>query len=268
MRRNSRRRNEDMGFRNLMFWSGAVLLIAVITFGIVYAIYSSKVKNEARVSKLNSQKIGELVPNVKEENETEYVSTTISKTINEVLEETTNNNLENVISNEVHEEVQKETKQESNTQKTNSNTSNNQEVKQTKKELSFKMPVDGEIIKEFAKDNLVYSETLKEWTTHSGIDIKAEKTTVVKCAEEGIVKSIKNDPRYGLTVIIEHENGFKTVYANLLTAEFVSEGEKVTKGQTCGTVGASASFETAEGPHLHFEIWKNGNQEDPTIYLK
>ena len=45
-----------------------------------------------------------------------------------------------------------------------------------------------------------------------GIDIKAEKTTVVKAAEEGTVKSIKNDPRYGLTIVIEHENNFQTVY--------------------------------------------------------
>ena len=48
----------------------------------------------------------------------------------------------------------------------------------------------------------MYSETLKEWITHLGIDIKAEKATVVKAAEAGTVKSIKNDPRYGLTVII------------------------------------------------------------------
>ena len=74
-------------------------------------------------------------------------------------------------------------------------------------------------MKEFAKDNLVYSNTLEEWVTHLGIDIKAEKTTVVKSAEAGKVKSIKNDPRYGLTVVIEHDNGYQTVYSNLLTAE-------------------------------------------------
>ena len=57
------------------------------------------------------------------------------------------------------------------------------------------MPVEGEIIKELSKDTLVYSETLKEWITHLGIDIKAEKTSVVKAAEAGTVKSIKNDPK-------------------------------------------------------------------------
>ncbi len=130
----------------------------------------------------------------------------------------------------------------------------------TSTELSFEKPVEGDIIREFAKDNLVYSQTLEEWTTHNGIDIKADKTTVVKSAETGTVKSIKNDPRYGLTVVIEHANGFQTVYSNLLTSEFVVEGEVVEKGQSIGTVGNTAAFEIADEPHLHFEIIKDGTR--------
>ena len=135
-------------------------------------------------------------------------------------------------------------------------------------ELSFSKPVEGDIVRDFAVDNLIYSNTLQEWTTHTGIDIKADKTTVVKSAEAGTVKTIKNDPRYGLTIIIEHENGFQTVYSNLLTSEFVVEGEKVEKGQSLGTVGNTAAFEVADEPHLHFEILKDSAQVDPNIYLK
>ena len=91
---------------------------------------------------------------------------------------------------------------------------------------------------------------------------------VVKSAEEGTVKSIKNDPRYGITVVIEHEKGYTTVYSNLLTAEFVKEGEKLTKGQTIGTVGNTATFEIADEPHLHFEMLKDGEYVDPNLYLK
>ena len=120
----------------------------------------------------------------------------------------------------------------------------------------------------FAKDTLIYSETLDEWITHLGIDIKADRTTVVKSAEKGKVTAIKNDPRYGLTVIVEHVNGFKTVYSNLLTTEFVSEGEEIEKGQSIGTVGNSASFEICDEPHLHFEILKDDVNVDPTIYCK
>ena len=133
---------------------------------------------------------------------------------------------------------------------------------------SFTMPVEGEILKDFAEDTLVYSKTLEEWTTHLGIDIKAEKTSVVRASEKGKIESIKNDPRYGLTVVIEHQDGFKTVYSNLLTTEFVAVGDEVEKGQTIGTVGQSASFETLDESHLHFEMYKDGTPVNPTIYFK
>ena len=121
---------------------------------------------------------------------------------------------------------------------------------------------------QYAKDKLVYSSTLGEWITHHGIDIKADKTTVVKASAEGTVKSIKNDPRYGLTVVIEHVNGFTSIYSNLLTAEFVVEGEAVKQDQTIGTVGNTATFEIADEPHLHFEIKKDGESLDPQLYIK
>ena len=266
MRRERRERRDDIMLKNLLFVVGAVLIIAVLAFGITYAIYNNKVKSEARVSQLNSRKIGELVPSIQIDEQTEAASNPIGKSIDEVKEEIK-------IDEKVPEE--KETKtEEIKTEK--------EEIKETipeptnseiiiekpKKELMFKMPVEGEIIMEYAEENLVYSDTLKEWITHFGIDIAAEKTTVVKAAEEGEVKAIKNDPRYGLTVIIEHENEFKTIYSNLLTAEFVSEGEKVERGQTIGTVGTTGIFESAESPHLHFEIWKDEKPVDPTIYAK
>ena len=155
-----------------------------------------------------------------------------------------------------------------NTVKQTSTTNQTTTTQEKKKELSFAKPVEGDIAREYAKDNLIYSDTLKEWTTHMGIDIKAEKTSVVKSAEAGTIKSIKNDPRYGLTIVIEHDNNFQTVYSNLLTSEFVVEGEKVEKGQAIGTVGNTAVFEIAEEPHLHFEILQDSLPVDPSIYIK
>lgn len=151
---------------------------------------------------------------------------------------------------------------------TANNVNDNASSAETKKEVSFIKPTEGEIICEFAKDNLIYSETLKEWITHTAIDIKADKTSVIKSAADGIVRSIVNDPRYGLTVIIEHDDGYETVYSNLLTAEFVVEGEEVKQGQTIGTVGNTAAFESEMECHLHFELLKNGEYVDPSIYLK
>ena len=147
-------------------------------------------------------------------------------------------------------------------------TSTENQESETKKELSFEKPVEGEIVREYAKDSLIYSDTLQEWTTHTGIDIKADKTTVVKASEAGTIKSIKNDPRYGLTIVIEHDGQYQTIYSNLLTSEFVVEGEKVEKGQAIGTVGNTAVFEIADEPHLHFEIWKDSLPVDPTTLMK
>lgn len=151
---------------------------------------------------------------------------------------------------------------------TSTNASATNEIMETKTEITFIKPTEGEIICEYAKDNLIYSETLKEWITHTAIDIKADKTSVIKASANGIVKSIVNDPRYGLTVVIEHDEGYQTVYSNLLTAEFVVEGEDVMQGQTIGTAGNTASFESSMECHLHFELLKDGEYLDPTIYLK
>ncbi len=133
-------------------------------------------------------------------------------------------------------------------------------------ELHFSVPVEGEITKDFADSSLVYSETLKEWTVHLGIDIKAEKGSAVVASEAGTIESIKNDPRYGTTVTISHENGYKTIYSNLLSADFVTEGEKVEKGQTIGSVGDSAAFEIADEPHLHFEMKKDDEIVNPSSH--
>ena len=253
------RRKQNSGLKKVLWIYGGMLLVLVIACIVVYAVYNNKVKESARQSLLAAEKITELVPN---NTILEEASSEISKTINEVMEEATNQIVEN-IENEVETNVEPEE-------------SSNEEVQtvepvveeETVKELEFAYPVEGEVIKGYAIDNLVFSETLQEWVVHKGIDIKAPRTTVVKAAEEGTISAIKNDPRYGLTVIIEHRDGYKTMYSNLLTTEFVAEGEEVTKEQTIGTVGNSAAFEIADEPHLHFEMLKDEEPVDPTLYLK
>ena len=186
--------------------------------------------------------------------------------------EDTNANIVNKNTNETAENKENSgTNENASANENNStieNTDENNESANQTSDTEFIFPVEGEVIKEFAKDNLIYSETLEEWITHTGIDIKADRTTVVKSVANGTVKSIKNDPRYGLTVTIEHDNGYTSVYSSLLTAEFVKEGEQVTQGQTIGTVGNSAVFEVAEDNHLHFELLKDGSGINPEIYLK
>ena len=252
------RRRVNSGLKKVLLIYGGLLLVLIITCVTVYIVYNNKIKESARQSLLATEKITELVPN---NNILEEASSEISRSINEIIEETTNE----IIENET-QETEGNIEQENTTPEVE-----NPEpviVEEPVKPLEFVYPVEGEIEKSFAMENLVFSETLQEWVVHKGIDIKAPRTTVVKAAEEGTVKSVKNDPRYGLTVIIEHRDGYKTIYSNLLTTEFVTEGETVSKGQSIGTVGNSAAFEIADEPHLHFEMLKDEENVDPILYLK
>ena len=285
-RRRDRRRKfaegEEKGFglKNTLYIAGTILALGIIAFFVTVVVYNNSL--DKLYSDLETQEIGEITENTGNENILEEASATLGKTVDEMINETTEISAEN---EEVQETVVKEdtsnteTVKETNTEEKNEETKSeetkNKEVEEeTKenveevKEPSFSAPVEGEVQKEYAVDKLVYSETLKEWVTHTGIDIKAEKTTVVKAAEEGTVTAIKNDPRYGITVIIEHSGGYETRYANLLTAEFVTVGEKVTKGQTIGTVGDTGAFEILDEPHLHFELLKDGEYQDPTSIIK
>ena len=211
-----------------------------------------------------------------ENSNSESASYEIGKSVEESANELNTNNKTNTSNSSKtsaktnNTNVSNQAKTNTQNQETTKTTSNQTTENKTenKKELKFQKPVEGEIVREYAQDNLIYSQTLEEWVTHAGIDIKAEKTTVVNAAEAGTVKTIKNDPRYGLTIIIDHEDGYQTIYSNLLTSEFVVEGEEVEKGQTIATVGNTAAFESADEPHLHFEILKDSIQVDPNMYLK
>ena len=280
MRRDSNRRQKPgQSFENKVLIAGGVILLLIIGLIIGMSMYSSSVNKNAK--QFTSEQIASLVPNNTEDDttsEAESASSSIGKSVDE-SKNTTNNTTNNTVTNN--------TTKQNNTTNTTTNTASKSVSKSKKdaenltkqenttksttketKEISFAKPVEGDSIREFAKDNLVYSETLQEWVTHLGIDIKANKTTVVKASADGTVKSIKNDPRYGLTIIIDHDDGYQTIYSNLLTTEFVVEGEKVKQGQSIGTVGNTAVFEISDESHLHFEILKDSEQLDPNIYIK
>lgn len=248
---------------NLFIYVGAVVFVLLaVALGIVMYMLT-KTNNDL------ANNVGQVDEVTQNEQNAESVSTEIGKTVEEQKSNNDNNN-ENKVS-EVDTKIEEKTNEQKNDEHKieNNKKQENQQNVEEKKEVTFIKPVESdEVIMEFAKENLIYSETLKEWITHTGIDVKADKTSVVKSSADGVVKSIINDPRYGLTVIISHDQGFETIYSNLLTAEFIVEGEEVTQGQTIGTAGNTASFESAMESHVHFEIIKDGEYLDPNIYLK
>ena len=68
----------------------------------------------------------------------------------------------------------------------------------------------------------------------------------------------------GCCVLIDHENGFKTLYANLEEQDSALTGQNVKKGDKIGTVGDSALADISKGAHLHFEILKDDNPQNPS----
>lgn len=134
--------------------------------------------------------------------------------------------------------------------------------------LEFIKPVEGEIGMKYAKEKLVYSNTLEEWVTHNGIDILGEEAMPIKAIESGIIESVKMDPRYGNTIIIKHNDEYKSVYSNLSTTELVYVGKKVEKGEIIAGIGKGFGFESKEKPHIHLEILKNGESIDPVEFIK
>ena len=98
---------------------------------------------------------------------------------------------------------------------------------------------------------------------HHGLDLAARTGTPVVAAEPGRVVMAGNRGGYGLVVDIEHGDGVLTRYAHLNTIE-VARGEQLAGGQRLGTVGATG---TVTGPHLHFEVRKQGSSIDPAQWL-
>ena len=129
------------------------------------------------------------------------------------------------------------------------------------------VPVFGTMYTEFSEDVLVYSKTLDQWSTHAGIDIKAEEGSPVRAAMDGVVDQVVNDPQLGLTIVLDHGGEVYTKYSNLSTLDLVSINQSVKKGDVISGVGKTALYEVADDPHLHFEVIKQGKSVDPKKYL-
>ena len=107
-----------------------------------------------------------------------------------------------------------------------------------------------------------------DWRTHDGVDIDADEGTPVCAASSGTVLDVRDDDLMGTTVVISHDGGYDTIYANLQSTPTVEVGDYVTAGQVVGSVGRTALSESAEPTHLHFGVTKDGEFVDPEAYLR
>ncbi|NJN10809.1 MAG: M23 family metallopeptidase [Richelia sp. RM1_1_1] len=99
---------------------------------------------------------------------------------------------------------------------------------------------------------------------HSGIDFAAAQGTPIYAYKAGLVEFAQWRGSYGISAIIDHGLGKKTVYAHA-SELVVKEGEKVDKGQMIGNVGSTGA---STAPHLHFEVLINDKAVNPRPYLQ
>ena len=121
-------------------------------------------------------------------------------------------------------------------------------------------PVNGDILHPFGQYR---NPKLKTTLINSGIDIQAVKGTEVRCVFEGVASMITYMGGYGRTLIIDHNNGYYTVYAHLQDVH-VQKFEVIQAGTVIGTVGDSGSL---EGAMLHFEIYGDNQPQNPQTWL-
>ncbi|MDF2787157.1 MAG: peptidase [Neobacillus sp.] len=111
----------------------------------------------------------------------------------------------------------------------------------------------------------ISSQQGQRWgRAHKGIDIARPSNRTIKAADNGKVVSAGNGgDGYGNKIVIDHENGLRTVYAHLDSIS-VSVGQTVSQGSAIGVMGSTGN---STGVHLHFEVYKNGALQNPLNYV-
>ncbi len=129
---------------------------------------------------------------------------------------------------------------------------------------AFAKPVDGEVTLGFGA-TYTSLEDNKTLMGHRGVDIKAAKGAPVKASGDGVVVEattrLRGKESYGTTVVIDHGHGKLSRYAHLDSYQ-VAIGEEVRKGDVIGAVGETG---LVTGPHLHFEMLKDGDPVEPAF---
>lgn len=125
-----------------------------------------------------------------------------------------------------------------------------------------------EVLKAYTDTSLVYNATMKHWSTHQGIDYKAQAGDEVKAVLDGEVIAVSTTTLRGTTVKIKHQGGITSSYSLLSPDVRVKVGDTVKQGDVIGVIGTEGVFETSDGPHLHFELMKDDKLVDPDYYMQ
>lgn len=209
---------------------------------ITYKYYEISL-NEEKIEQVDSLEVAEQIINeIKEETNTEK---------NLIVTEKTTTNIEDLNTNTL--EVAKENIMK----KIDIKSNNTKQIAEINGIKVSTLPITGTISSRYGVSSSIRS------STHTGLDIAAQKGTPIKVIADGTVTFAQKNGSYGNLVKIEHGNGIETWYAHTNTM-YVKVGQQVKAGDVIATVGSTGN---STGPHLHLEVRINGQHVNPQKYL-
>lgn len=217
-----------------------VLLAIKEKSDITYFQYAVNVKGEERKYLKTEEEAKQVADSVRQELKDE-TSVNVQTVYTKELNVETSEELESM-SDEILQEVELEEKKES-------ATINGVYLAVT--------PVSGHITSRYGSRESIRSHD------HQGLDIATKTGTPIKAVADGTVKFSGEKSGYGNLIILDHGNGITTYYGHC-SKLYVKEGQNVTAGDEIAAVGSTGN---STGPHLHFEIRKNGVYVNPQKYL-
>ncbi|MCR5609297.1 MAG: M23 family metallopeptidase [Lachnospiraceae bacterium] len=134
-------------------------------------------------------------------------------------------------------------------------------------EAKLAWPVEGEILKDFSLDKMIYFETLGQFKTNNCIMIKADKGENVNASYRGIVKSVGKSYEDGNIVEIDIGDNYVVSYAQI-DGICVNEGDMVEEGDVIGVIAEPTGYYTDEGSHLSFKVTKDSLPVNPKELLR
>ena len=130
----------------------------------------------------------------------------------------------------------------------------------------YSFPLGNKVAREYSKGEIVKNKTTDDWRTHNGVDINGAEGDQVNAICDGVVTELEHSEIWGTIITINHGNGFTAKYYGLQKGTTAQPGDEVSANSKIGVLG-EIPIESADGIHLHFELYKDGVTVSPSDYL-
>lgn len=259
---NNSSQNKKQEKQNIYVTVAVILMMIGVVIAIAFSLAKNAAEGPVGLSEA-TETTGENVTSGKSAADTEKIKETSTPETQENADAFMDG-VENTLSPE--KETKTETKTQTNEEKDNEAGS---AAEKTDSIPEFVSPVMGELQKKASLETPVFSKTMEDYRTHTGVDIYCAEMSDVAAAADGTVLKIWDDAMMGMSVSIQHSGGAVTTYQNLSDdlCPGIEEGTRVKKGEIFASAGNTALAEVAEESHVHFELSINGTKVDPETYI-